>query len=129
MAATIRRSSQNSNVYGAYGIVSSDNDHELYNCLPSAADKPKEKRCDMKPQLNDVEAERMLESGEYIWSDWHKGYVCARRKGRSLADYRRSEPDVISMEELSDNSTDPNALPKERRDVLDWLAERIKQGS
>jgi hypothetical protein len=25
MAATIRRSSQNSNVYGAYGIVSSDN--------------------------------------------------------------------------------------------------------
>jgi hypothetical protein len=33
------------------------------------------------------------------------------------------------MEELSDNGlTDPNALPKERRDVLEWLAERIKQG-
>ena len=84
----------------------------------------------MKPQLNDVEAERMLEGGEYIWRDWHKGYVRARRKGQSLADYRRSEPDVISMEELSDNGlTDPNALPKERRDVLEWLAERIKQGS
>jgi hypothetical protein len=84
----------------------------------------------MKPQLNDVEAEKMLEGGEYIWSDWHKGYVRARRKGQSLADYRRSEPDVISMEELSDNGlTDPNALPKERRDVLEWLAERIKQGS
>ena len=84
----------------------------------------------MKPQLNDVEAERMLEGGEYIWSDWHKGYVRARGKGQSLADYRRSEPDVISMEELSDNGlTDPNALPKERRDVLEWLAERIKQGS
>jgi hypothetical protein len=56
--------------------------------------------------------------------------VRARRKGQSLADYRRSEPDVISMEELSDNGlTDPNALPKERRDVLEWLAERIKQGS
>jgi hypothetical protein len=84
----------------------------------------------MKPQLNDVEAERMLEGGEYIWSDWHKGYVRACRKGQPLADYRRSEPDVISMEELSDNGlTDPNALPKERRDVLEWLAERIKQGS
>jgi hypothetical protein len=84
----------------------------------------------MKPQLNDVEAERMLEGGEYIWSDWHKGYVRARRKGQSLADYRRSELDVISMEELSDHGlTDPNALPKERRDVLEWLAERIKQGS
>ena len=84
----------------------------------------------MKPQLNDVEAERMLEGGEYIWSDWHKGYVRARRKGQSLADYRRSEPDVISMEELSDNGlTDPNALPTERRDVLEWLGERIKQGS
>jgi hypothetical protein len=84
----------------------------------------------MKPQLNDVEAEKMLEGGEYIWSDWHKGYVRARRKGQSLADYRRSEPDVISMEELYDNGlTDPNALPKERRDVLEWLAERIKQGS
>jgi hypothetical protein len=82
----------------------------------------------MKPQLNDVEAERMLEGGEYIWSDWHKGYVRARRKGQSLADYRRSEPDIISMEELSDNGlTDPNALPKERRDVLEWLAERIRQ--
>ena len=79
---------------------------------------------------NDVEAERMLEGGEYIWSDWHKGYVRARRKGQSLADYRRSEPDVISMEELSDNGlTDPNALPKERRDVLEWLAERIRQGN
>jgi hypothetical protein len=55
--------------------------------------------------------------------------VRARRKGQSLADYRRSEPDVISTEELSDNGlTDPNALPKERRDVLEWLAERIKQG-
>ena len=84
----------------------------------------------MKPQLNDVEAERMLEGGEYIWSDWHKGYVRARHKGQSLADYRRSEPDVISMEELSDNGlTDPNAFPKERRDVLEWLAERIRQGS
>ena len=57
----------------------------------------------MKPQLNDVEAERMLEDGEYIWSDTHKGYVRARRKGQSPADYRRSEPDVISIEELSDN--------------------------
>jgi hypothetical protein len=84
----------------------------------------------MKPQLNNVEAERMLEGGEYIWSDWHKGYVRARRNGQSLADYRRSEPDVISMEELSDNGlTDPNALPKESRDVLEWLAERIRQGS
>jgi hypothetical protein len=84
----------------------------------------------MKPQLNEIEAERMLEGGEYIWSDWHKGCVRARRKGQSLADNRRSEPDVISMEELSDNGlTDPNALPKERRDVLEWLAERIKQGS
>ena len=35
----------------------------------------------MKPQLNDCEAERMLENGEYIWSDTRKGYVRARRKG------------------------------------------------
>jgi len=81
----------------------------------------------MKPQLNDIEAERMLEDGEYIWSDWHKGYVRARRKGQSLADYRRGEPDVISLEELSDNGlTDPQAT---RRDALEWLAERIKQGN
>jgi hypothetical protein len=81
----------------------------------------------MKPQLNDIEAEKMLEDEEYIWSDWHKGYVRARRKGQSLADYRRSEPDVIGLEELSDNGlTDPQAM---RRDALEWLAERIKQGS
>jgi hypothetical protein len=53
----------------------------------------------------------------------------ARRKGRSSADDRKSEPDVISEEELSDNGlTHPDALPKERRAALDWLAERIKQG-
>jgi hypothetical protein len=81
----------------------------------------------MKPQLNDIEAERMLEDGEYIWSDRHKGYVRARRKGQSLADYQRSEPDVISLEELSDNGlTDSQAM---RRGVLEWLAERIRQGS
>ena len=84
----------------------------------------------MKPQLNDVEAERMLEDGEYIWSDTHKGYVRARRKGQSPADYRRSEPDVISIKELSDNGlTDAHTVPQERREVLEWLAERIKQGS
>jgi hypothetical protein len=84
----------------------------------------------MTPQLNDAEAERMLEDGKYIWSDTHKGYVCARRKGQSPADYRRSEPDVISIEELSDNGfTDPHAVPQERREVLEWLAEGIRQGS
>jgi hypothetical protein len=74
----------------------------------------------------DIEAERILEDGEYIWSDWHKGYVRARRKGQPLADYRRNEPDSISLEELDDNGlTDPLAM---RRDALEWLAERIKQG-
>ena len=82
----------------------------------------------MKPQLNDVEAERMLEGGEYIWSDWHKGYVRARRKGQSLADYGRSEPDVISMEELSDNGlTDPNASPRRRRNVWSGLARGLNK--
>ena len=54
--------------------------------------------------------------------------MCAlAEKDKSPADYRRSEPDVISIEELSDNGlTDPHAL---RRDALEWLAERIKQGS
>ena len=83
----------------------------------------------MKPQLNDAEAERMLEDGEYIWSDTHKGYVRARRKGQ-FADYRKTEPDVIIVEELSDNGlTVPHAVPKEGREVFEWLAERIKQGS
>jgi hypothetical protein len=50
-------------------------------CLMGRSPRPAP---DMKPQLNDVEAERMLEGGEYIWSDWHKGYVRARRKGQSL---------------------------------------------
>ncbi len=76
----------------------------------------------MKPQLNDTEAERILDDEKYIWSDTRKGYVRARRKGQS--------PDVISLEELSDNGlTDPHALHRERRNVLVWLAERIKQGS
>jgi hypothetical protein len=76
----------------------------------------------MKPELNDIEAERMLEDAGYIWSDMRKGYVRSGRKGQSL--------DVISLEELSDNGlTDPHALHRERRDVLVWLAERIKQGS
>jgi hypothetical protein len=40
----------------------------------------------------------------------------ARRKGRSPDDDRRNEPDVISVEELSDHGlTHPDALPKERR--------------
>ena len=76
----------------------------------------------MKPQLNDAEAERMLEDGEYIWSDTHKGYVRARRKGQ-FADYRKTEPDVIIVEELSDNGlTVPHAVPKEGREVFEWLA-------
>ena len=80
------------------------------------------RRCEMKPQLNDTEAERILDDENYIWSDTRKGYVRARRKGQS--------PDSISLEELSDNGlTDPHALHRERRDVLVWLAERIKQGS
>jgi hypothetical protein len=57
----------------------------------------------MKPQLADVEAERMLKEAKYIWSDKHRGFVRGRRKGKSLADYQRNEPDVISIEKLSDN--------------------------
>ena len=53
----------------------------------------------------------MLENGEYIWSDTRKGYVRARRKGQSPADYRRSEPDVISIEELSDNGLTDRMMP------------------
>jgi len=93
----------------------------------------------MKPQLADVEAERMLKEAKYIWSDKHRGFVRARRKGKSLADYQRNEPDVISAEEFSDHGlTEPrlDALLRDRRMALehrrialDWLAERIKQGS
>jgi hypothetical protein len=84
----------------------------------------------MKPLLADAEAERMLEEAGYIWSDEHQGYTRARRKGQSLADYQRNEPHVISIEELSDNGlTDGHNFPKERRMVLEWLAERITQGS
>jgi hypothetical protein len=83
----------------------------------------------MKPPLADAEAERRLKEAKYIWDDGHTGYVRARRKGRSPADDRRNEPDVISEEELSDHGlTHPDALPKERRAALDWLAERIRQG-
>jgi hypothetical protein len=83
----------------------------------------------MKPQLNEAEAEGMLE-GKYIWSDEHTGYVRARRKGQSVADYRAVEPDVVSMEELSDHGlTDAHSRPEERRRGLEWLAERIRQGS
>jgi hypothetical protein len=45
----------------------------------------------------------MLENGEYIWSD--------TRKGQAPADYRRSEPDVISIEELSDNGLTDRMMP------------------
>jgi hypothetical protein len=76
----------------------------------------------MKHQLNDIKAERMLEDAGCTWSDTRKGFVRSSRKGQS--------PDVISLEELSDNGlTDPHALHRERRDVLVGLAERIKQGS
>lgn len=57
----------------------------------------------MKPQLNDIDAERMLEPEEYLWSYWHKAFVRARRKGQSSSDYRKNEPDSISIEELDDN--------------------------
>jgi hypothetical protein len=84
----------------------------------------------MKPQLADAEAERMLKEAKYIWNDEHSGYMRARRKGRSPAEERKNEPDVISEEELSEHGlTHPDALPKERSAALDWLAERIKQGS
>jgi hypothetical protein len=83
----------------------------------------------MKPPV-DAEAERMLEEADYIWSDGHKGYVRARRKGQSVADYQGDDPDVISEEELSDNSlTDLNVSTQERSKALGWLAERIEQGS
>jgi hypothetical protein len=83
----------------------------------------------MNPQLPDAEAGSMLKEAKYIWNDEHRGYMRTRRKGRSPADERRTEPDVISEEELSDHGlTHPDALPKERRAVLDWLAERIRQG-
>jgi hypothetical protein len=93
----------------------------------------------MKPQLADVEAERMLKEAKYIWSDEHQGYARARRKGKSLPDYQTNEPDVISAEEFSDHGlTEPRldgllgdrriAL-EHRRMALEWLTERIKQGS
>jgi hypothetical protein len=83
----------------------------------------------MKPPL-DAEAEIMLEETGYIWSDGHKGYVRARRKGQSVADYQGDDPDVISEEELSDNGlTDPNVSTKARSKALGWLVERIEQGS
>ncbi len=83
----------------------------------------------MKPPL-DAEAEIMLEEADYIWSDGHKGYVRARRKGQSVADYQGDDPDIISIEELSDNGlTDPNVSTKARSKALDWLTERIEQGS
>jgi len=76
-----------------------------------------------------AEAERMLQEAKYIWNDEHREYIRARRKGRSPADDRRNEPDVISEEELSDHGlTHPDALPKERRAACDWLTERIRQG-
>jgi hypothetical protein len=84
----------------------------------------------MKPQLADVEAERMLKKARYIWDDEHQGYVRARRKRQSPADDRRNDPDFISIEELSDNGlTDPNVSTRDHRKALDWLAERIEQGS
>jgi hypothetical protein len=86
----------------------------------------------MKPQLADVEAEKMLKEAKYIWSDEHRGFVRARRKGQSVADYERSESDVISAEEFSDHGfTEPrlDALLRDRRMALEWLTERIKQGS
>jgi hypothetical protein len=46
MAATIRRSSQNSNVYGAYGIVSSDS-----GCADSVAELCR------KEGINDIDQE------------------------------------------------------------------------
>jgi hypothetical protein len=93
----------------------------------------------MKPQLADFEAERMLQEAKYIWSDKHGGFLRARRKGQSAADYEGSNPDVISAEEVSDHGlTEPRldallgdrrmAL-EHRRMALEWLAERIKQGS
>jgi hypothetical protein len=83
----------------------------------------------MNPQLPDAEAESMLKEAKHIWNDEHRGYMRARRKGRSPANDRRNEPDVISEEGLSDHGlTYPDALPKERRAALDWLAERIREG-
>jgi hypothetical protein len=74
-------------------------------------------------------AASMLKEAKYIWNDEHRGYMRARRKGRSPANDRRNEPDVISEEGLSDHGLIyPDALPKERRAALDWLAERIRQG-
>jgi hypothetical protein len=97
--------------------------------LNPAAEKPKAEKYKMKPPL-DAEAERTLEEADYIWSDGHQGYMRARRKGQSPANYRRNEADVISIEELSDNGlTDPNVSTKERSKALGWLAERIEQGS
>jgi len=84
----------------------------------------------MKPQLADAEAERMLKKARYIWDDGYQGYVRTRRKGQSPADDRSNDPDVISIEELSDNGfTDPNVSTRDPRKALDWLAERIEQGS
>jgi hypothetical protein len=86
----------------------------------------------MKPPLADAEAERRLKEAKYIWSDEHREYIRARRKGRSPADDRRNEPDVISPEEFPDHFlTEPrlDSLLEARRMALEWLAERIKQGS
>jgi hypothetical protein len=84
----------------------------------------------MKPQLADAEAERMLKEAKYIWDDGHQGYLRARRKGKSSADDRSNKPDVITIEELSDNGlADPNVSTRDHRKALDWLVERIEQGS
>jgi len=58
------------------------------------------------------------------------GVYAGSPQGQSPANYRRNEPDVISIEELSDNGLiDPNVSTKERSKALGWLAESIEQGS
>jgi hypothetical protein len=78
-------------------------------------------------ELDSVAVQTLQRSG-YLWSDLYVGFENARRRGESLADYRKRDPSVITLEELFDHGLMSGIKTSQRLCGLNWLRDRIARG-
>jgi hypothetical protein len=76
----------------------------------------------------DSAAVQTLQTSGYVWSDLYVGFESARRRGESLADYRKRYPSVITLEELFDHGLTVGIKTSQRLCGLNWLRDRIARG-
>lgn len=75
-----------------------------------------------------IEAVRLLRERDYLWDHWTCAYRRARRPyTEPLEQYLKSEPEQITVEELSDNDVFEPLDAPQRGQALRWLEQCVKK--